>query len=129
MSTQKLLCNQCGCDPAKQKLAEAVRRLYWCEQCRADVFHQGTRNGTGWPILQRLIKQYGHVRVLEAWDEEAALCEGQFQLAEPERYVADRGEIRTMDKLWYYIREDESLAVGPFPNKLLARRAVDSLPL
>ncbi len=60
-------CRFCGCDPSKDSLAGAIRKLKDCRNCQIDLTCEGNWTGYGLQALRDLIKIWGKEMVSKKW--------------------------------------------------------------
>ncbi len=59
------ICRFCHCDPEKDSLTEAIRKLKGCVNCKTDIRCDGDWTGHGMQAIKDLVKIYGREAVIE----------------------------------------------------------------
>ena len=62
------ICRFCGCDPSKDLLSEAIRKIQGCNNCRVDIMLKGDHTGAGWQAIKDLVKLHGREEVAQEWE-------------------------------------------------------------
>jgi hypothetical protein len=63
-----MICPYCHCDPEKDNLKEAIKKLKGCNNCLVDIELRGEWTGKGIAAIKALAAKHGTVFVANLWE-------------------------------------------------------------